>query len=320
MQYSSAGNLLTNRNFILIIGLAAGLLLGDKVAFLKEFTPYLIGLILAVSISGFDFKAFIPFRKSIIPIGVTILINYFVYGAVLLTLAGLLTNNEAYWMGFVVIAATPPAIAVIPFSINLRGNANFSIIGIVGGNVAGIILAPLIMMLFAGDNTISILAMLELITKVLIVPILVSRLLRLTKPVFAFVENHRGVIIDYGFLFVAMTVIGVSRSMLLQHPVEAILPLAIMVFMMFGMGYILQVILNAFRIAPQLIISNKLILVMKNAGFASVMALSLFDNPRVVLPAAILSILLPVYYLVQSNLNLLSTLKRQQKRKVAIQP
>jgi BASS family bile acid:Na+ symporter len=315
---TSIYNLLTNRNFILIVGLAAGLIFGDGVAFLKDYTPYILGTILAVSVSGFSFKDLLPVKKSLVPIGVTILVNYFIYGAIILGLAALLTNNPAFWLGFVVIAATPPAIAVIPFSINLKGDANFSIIGIVGGNVAGIVLAPLTLMLFAGDASISPVAMLDLILKILVIPILASRLLR-WKKIYGFVEKQRGIIIDYLFLLVAMTVIGISRNLFIHHTTEALIPFGIMLFMMFGMGYLLQVILNAMKITPQLIISNKLILVMKNAGFASVMAISLFDNPQVVLPAAILSVLLPVYYLVQSNLNLLGTLKKQQKRRMAVQ-
>lgn len=311
-------DLFFNRNFILILGLALGMILGSGVSFLKPLTPYIIGLILAISISGFRFRDFLPLKQSLRPIGITILVNYFIYGAVLLGLASLLINNEAYWMGFIVIAATPPAIAVIPFSINLKGDSAFSIKGIVGANIAGILISPLIMMLFASQAGVSTMAMLELIMKILVLPVILSRVIRYIKPVFRFVDKQRSVLIDYGFLFVAMTVIGVSRDLLLHNTINALIPLGILLFMMFGLGYLIQVILNAFRIAPALIISNKLIMVMKNAGFASVLALSLFENPQVVLPSAFLSVLLPVYYLVQSNMNLLSMLKRKQKRSFAM--
>jgi len=307
-----------NRNFILILGLAFGMIFGNNISFLKPFTPYILGLILAISISGFRFREFLPLKQSLLPVGVTILVNYLIYGAILLSLASLLITNEAYWWGFIVIAATPPAIAVIPFSINLKGDAGFSIKGIVGANVAGIVISPVIMMIFANQAGVGTMAMLDLILKILVLPVILSRVIRYVKPLFRFVEKQRSVLIDYGFLFVAMTVIGVSRDLLLSNTVNALIPLGIMIFMMFGLGYLLQVILNAFRISPPLIISNKLILVMKNAGFASVLALNLFENPQVVLPAAFLSVLLPVYYLVQSNLNLLSMLKRKQKRRVAM--
>jgi len=309
--------LFTSRNFILLLGITLGLILGQDVAFLENYTPYIIGAILAVSISSLRFSDLLPLKKNLRPIGVTILVNYFIYGTILIALAHIFISNEAFRMGFVVIASTPPAIAVIPFSINLKGNAQFSIVGIVGGNIAGILLAPLIVMLFSAQGAIDPMAVVNLILKMLVVPILVSRLLRI-NPVHGFIEKHRSIMIDYGFLVVAMTVIGITRSLLFNNTVAAIVPFLIVVFMMFGMGYLFQLYLNARRIDPDLIISNKLILVMKNAGFASVMAMNLFENPHVVLPSAILSVMLPVYYMVQSNIDLLNNLKRMQKKRIPL--
>lgn len=302
------GTLLRNRNFILMLGIAAGMLLGDGVAFLKDFTPYIIGSILAVAVASFNFKDFLPLRKSLIPVGITILANYVFYSALIMLLSVLLIDNPAYRLGFVVIAATPPAIAIIPFTINLKGDSTFSIIGIIGGNVAGILFSPAIMLLFGGDNSISPMAIIDLILKMLVAPLIVSRLLRL-KPVYGIIEKHRGVMIDWGFFLVAMTVIGISRDLLIHNTMDAVLPLAILLFMMFGLGTILQKILKRKGTTPARIISNQLILTIKNAGFASVMAINLFPDPKVVLPAAILSVLLPVYYLVLSNMKLSERLR-----------
>ncbi|MCF8338736.1 MAG: hypothetical protein K9I74_12235 [Bacteroidales bacterium] len=318
MRNLTLEKLLTSRNFILVLGITLGLIFGEEVAFLENYTPYIIGAILAVSISSLRFRELLPLKKNLKPIGVTVLVNYFIYGAIVLTLANLFISSEAFKLGFVVIAATPPAIAVIPFSINLKGDAQFSIVGIVGGNIAGIVLAPVIIMIFSAQGAIDPMAVVTLILKMLAVPMLVSRLLRI-KPVHGFIEKHRSILIDYGFLLVAMTVIGITRSLLFNNTLEAIIPFLIVVFMMFGLGYLFQVYLNARRIDPHLIISNKLILVMKNAGFASVMAMGLFEDPHVVLPSAILSVMLPVYYLVQSNIDLLNNLKRIQKKRVAME-
>lgn len=302
------GTLLRNRNFILMLGIAAGMLLGDGVAFLKDFTPYIIGSILAVAVASFNFRDFFPIKKSLVPVGITILANYVFYSALIMLLSVLLIDNPAYRLGFVVIAATPPAIAIIPFTINLKGDSTFSIIGIIGGNVAGILFSPAIMLLFGGDNSISPMAIIDLILKMLVAPLIVSRLLRL-KPVYGIIEKHRGVMIDWGFFLVAMTVIGISRDLLIHNTMDAVLPLAILLFMMFGLGTILQKILKRKGTSPTLIISNQLILTIKNAGFASVMAINLFPDPKVVLPAAILSVLLPVYYLVLSNMKLSERLR-----------
>lgn len=305
--------LLTNRNFIFLMGIAAGFILGDKAAFLKESTPYLIGFILAVSTSSFRFRSLVPVMRNIGPVASCVFLSFFVYGVVLLSLAWLTNAPEPVWLGYVVIAATPPAIAIIPFTFNLNGDTRFSISGVFGANLLGIVITPLIFYIFLGDSMVSSLALFIILVKMLIVPLGVSRMLRWRR-VYPFFDKYRGILIDYGFLLVAMTVIGLNRDLIFNNPDLIIKPVLIFIFLIFVLGNAFKWFLSRYYPDHETVMSLYLMLVVKNAGFAAVVAMNLFPDILVSLPPAILSVFLPVFYIFESNLGKYFFYKRSHKK------
>jgi len=231
--YRPVAGLLTNRNFILLMGIGLGFLLGPRTAILKDSTPYIIGFILAISLSSFSFRNLLPLSKSIYPIIACIITNYVIFGTLVLTLAWLFTENQDLWIGYVVIAATPPAI--VPFSFNLNGDTDFSIIGVFGGNLLGIIITPLIFFLFFGQGLIDSSALMKILITMLIVPLVISRLFR-HRLIYPLIDSFRGIIIDYGFFLVALTIIGLSRDLLFQYPGMILIPAMIFLFAQFIFG------------------------------------------------------------------------------------
>lgn len=293
--------LFTNRNFLFIVGIVLGFVLGDRTVILKDFTPYIIGFILAVSTSGFKFRSFIPIFRNIGPVVSCILLNYLIYGLLLLLLAYIFAPSQDIWIGYVVIAATPPAVAIIPFAANLNGDLRFAISGVFGGNLLGILITPIIFFIFVGDNVVSHLSLMDILLKMLIIPIFVSRLFRIRR-IYPFFEKYRGIMVDYGFLVIAMTVIGLSRNLIFENPDLIRYPLMIFLFIMFFLGGLFKYILSRYYPDKEVIVTLSLMLTVKNAGFAAVVALSLFENNLVAIPAAILSVLLPVFYMFESTL------------------
>jgi BASS family bile acid:Na+ symporter len=291
---------LTNRNFIFPLGIVMGFVLGSKTIVFKELTPYIIGFILAISTSSHKFKSFIPAVGNFGAIIASFFLNYIVYGAIVLSLAYLFIDDEHILTGMVIIVATPPAIAIIPFTINLMGDARYSITGVLGGNLLGIVLTPLIFMVFTGDDRVSSLDLLNILAKILIIPMFLSRLLRF-RAILPWIENYRGHVIDYGYFIVSMTVIGLNRDLIIENPGNAVPPLLILVFMIFIVGEVYKYFALKRNYEKEIVISNNLMLTVKNAGFAAVVAMSLFQEVKVALPAALLGVLLPLHYLYQSN-------------------
>ncbi|MBU2650159.1 MAG: bile acid:sodium symporter [Bacteroidetes bacterium] len=294
-------SLLTNRNLIFLAGIAAGFLLGDKTAFLKDSTTYIIGFILAVATSGFRFRSLVPVVRNVGPVTSCVFLNYIVFGGLMLLLAWLTGATGAVWTGYVVIAATPPAIAIIPFTFNLKGDTRYSISGVFGGNLLGIVLTPLIFLIFMGDSVVSPYSLLLILVKMLIIPLAVSRVFR-WKKLYPFIDKNRGILIDYGFLVVAMTVIGLSRNIIFGNPYCVLMPLSIFVFLMFILGNLFKWWLSRVNPDREIVMSLYLMLTIKNAGFAAVVAINLFPDLMVTLPPAILSVLLPLFYIFESTL------------------
>jgi BASS family bile acid:Na+ symporter len=276
-----------------------GIILGDKTEVLKDSTLYVIGAILAISTSSFKFREFTPTAHNSRQMAMAILLNYVLLNVLILVPAWFFVP-ENIWFGFIIIAATPPAIAIIPFTINLDGDKSFSIIGVFAANVLGIFITPGILILFLGNSGINPFEILLMMVKILILPLLFSRVLRL-KPINGFIEKNRGNLVDIGFFIVATTVIGLSRDLLFENPYLLIIPAIILVTLQFGVSYLTGKVLMKFGLNRRSTLSVKMLLVIKNAGFSAIIAFNLFpNNSEVLIPAAILSTLLPIYYIFES--------------------
>jgi BASS family bile acid:Na+ symporter len=78
--------------------------------------------------------------------------NYLILGSLLLGLNALLIQDEALRAGFVIIAAVPPAVAVIPFTFFLNGDEKHSLLGTIGAYLGALIIMPLVALTFLGPG------------------------------------------------------------------------------------------------------------------------------------------------------------------------
>jgi BASS family bile acid:Na+ symporter len=86
------------------------------------------------------------------PVLGSLAINYVLLGGCILGLSMLLIRDEALRSGFIIIAAAPPAVAVIPFTGFLNGNSTFSLVGTIGCYLGALIIMPLIALGFLGSG------------------------------------------------------------------------------------------------------------------------------------------------------------------------
>jgi predicted Na+-dependent transporter len=62
----------------------------------------------------------------VLPVLVGLALNFGVNGGLVLALSALMAPGKAIFTGFVLVAAAPPAIAVVPFTALLRGDRTFA--------------------------------------------------------------------------------------------------------------------------------------------------------------------------------------------------
>lgn len=287
-------SLIQNRNFILISSLVLGLSLTEPAIFLKDSLLWVLAVVMLFSVSGINFKNLRNFKQAAGITARSVLMNYFIFGAVLLSLSFLLFDDKSIQTGFIVIAATPPGVAVIPFTAIFKGNMKFALIGILGSYLAAIILSPLIITIFTDAKSADPMRILETIAIVVVVPLILSRLLRLKK-VYPTTEKIRGKIIDMGFALIIYTSIGLNRDLLFSDFRILLYSSLIFIVSMFVTGLLYSRFFSR-RISKAANISHNLMLTIKSSGFAAATAITLFDV-KAAIPAAILSVFVLLYLL-----------------------
>jgi len=287
--------LLQSRNFILPLAVVLSLAVGQTAVWTKPALLPVLMLIMTVSTASITSKELAAFKTMARPILISQLLNYFVLGGVILLAAWLMVDDKELWSGFVVLAAMPPAIAVTPYSYLLKGNTFFSLIGMVAAYLFALVITPAVMILFLGVGFLNPMELLLILLQIIIVPLIASRLLRLTKLIHS-IDRWRGTFINWCFFVVVFTIIGLNRQVLFGE-VDALLKIsAVVIISTFVLGHVLQLVAKALHLSKQTVISWMLMGTLKNYGLASVIALTLFSE-KASIPSAI-GVVFSVLYVV----------------------
>ncbi len=221
--------------------------------------------------------------------------NYGVLGSLLLGLNFLMVREETLRYGFIITAAVPPAIAVIPFTFILNGNHAFTFIATIGCYLAALLVMPLILFAFIGSGFVESGKILTLMVELILIPLLVSRVLLWMK-VAERLEPLKGAITNWGFFLIVYTIVGLNRDLFFAQPL-AFLPSAfIALASTFFLGFVIEKTARSFRVDSQLTTSLILLGTQKNTGLAAGLALALFGE-RTAAPATISTIFMLVYFI-----------------------
>jgi len=283
-----------NRNILLVLAILLGIFIPGYSLLLKDYILIILAIVMTASLSAISLKALLPIKKVIKPMLVGIFLNHFVFGFFIIIVAYLYTYNTNLFYGFIVIAATPPGVAIIPFTYKLKGNLDYSIIGTFGAFLSSIIFAPLLIYLFIGDTGVSPIEILKIMLLLIILPFLLSRFL-LIKNVKPLAIAHRGRIIDYGFTLIIYTSVGLNSDVFYDDFMLLISILFVFIIIMFGIGKIIGRILPKSN-SQEDILSKKLLFAIKSSGFAVVTAIDTF-GVEAAIPATIMSIVVVLYLL-----------------------
>lgn len=283
------GRLLRNRNFILLLAISLGLLIGKPLATwtAPSVLPFLaiVMTLSAIDVTSRDLTTLknIPYSA-----GLSLLLNYVVMGGITLLLAWWLIEDSDLWAGFVVFATVPPAVGVVPFSYILGGNTLFSLIGMIAAYLSALFIIPTIMALFLGMGYFDPLRLSIILGELVLLPIILSRILRAFNLVER-IKPWRGTIINWCFFIVLFTIVGLNREAFFSEFNTLIRIIVIAVIISFILGFILDFSTRALRIKRETSISMILIGTTKNYGLASGILLTLFGE-RAALPVSVCTV------------------------------
>ena len=285
--------LLRNRDFILIMALSLGLLSGGGARWTERAILPALALVMTLSTMGVPGSTFLSPRKLVVPALVGIALNYGVLGSLLLGTSSLFIGEEALRDGFVIMAAVPPAVAVIPFSVILNGNQTFALIGTMGCYLGALILTPLVALQFLGGGLGDPGKIATIMIELILLPLLLSRVLLWIRWAER-IDPFKGTITNWSFFLIVYTIIGLNRELFFDRPIALILPALIALASTFLLGWVIEWVSRLIRVDSQTITSLVLLGTHKNTGLAAGLALTLFSEKTAV-PATVTTIFMLVY-------------------------
>jgi BASS family bile acid:Na+ symporter len=285
--------LFRNRNFILSMALALGLLLGQGAHWTEKLVLPALAFVMMLSTTSVTGSLFRSPRKLLVPILAGISINYVVLGGSILILSGLLVLEEPFKIGFIILAAVPPAVGVIPFTGFLDGDVEFSLIGCLACYLGAFIVTPLIFLTFLGLSAGFQVKLFITMAEVIIIPLVLSRILVYTR-VASRIATVKGSLINWSFFLVVYTVVGLNREVFLSQPSSLIPAAAVTVATTFLLGYLIERAGRILRVDSKRVISMVLLGTSKNAGFAAGLALVLFGK-QTAIPSTVQTVFMLSY-------------------------
>jgi len=287
--------ILKNRNFIFILAFVLGLSIGNMVGWAKHLTLPALAIVMTVSMTEISLKSFLPLKSLLKPVLLAILLNYFAFAAVMLTMAWFIIPQKEIWIGFVIIAFAPPGVAIPPFTAILGGDIKFSLMGVVGSYMAALIILPLAGLIFVGRSFIQPLNLIIVFTELIIIPIIISQIFIKTK-IDKYILKFRGPIVNWGLFVIIFTIIGLNRSVFFNDPKTLGKISLICAVTIFGLGLLYEFITKKLKISRSISSCIVLLGTIKNGGFAAATSLTLFGG-RASLPSAVASVFLIIFLL-----------------------
>ena len=278
--------LLRNRNFILVLAIALGLIAGKQVAIKTEpLVLPLLALVMSLSATDITNRELVSLKTMYRPIAYSLLLNYVLLGGTILLLAWWLIPDEELRTGFVILAAVPAAPAVLPFTHSLGGDTRFSLIGMTGSYLAALVVLPLAIVLFLGLELFNPWRLLLILGELIIIPIIASRILLATGWA-KYITPYRGTIVNWSFFVIVFTLIGVNRQAFFGE-FDILLRIAVIaIAISFVLGYLLELIAKALRLKHETAVSVILMGTLKNYSLSGGILLALFTE-RSTIPVSV---------------------------------
>jgi bile acid:Na+ symporter, BASS family len=285
--------LLRDRNVIMLIGIAVGLAWGDGASWAELLILPGLAVVMTLSTMGISGSTFRPISAVLSPALAGIAMTYLVFAGTVLPLNLLFVKDPALRTGFILLAAVPPAIAVIPFTLFLKGNTAFSLVGTIGAYLGGLVLMPSITLLFIGADLLNPSKVILILAELIVAPLIASQILMWTR-LDRFLIPVKGTIINWSFCVFTYTVVGLNRDVFLHRPASLIVVAIIAAISMFLLGWAIERVARLMKLSSEVTTSLVLLGTLKNYGIAGGIALALFSK-EAAMPSTVSAVIMILF-------------------------
>ena len=252
-----------------------------------------LAFVMVLSTIGVDGSLFRTPSRWLNPALVGLFMNYILLGGLIVALSSLLPLKEDFRTGYIILAAVPPAVGVIPFTSILDGDVEFSLIATLACYFGAFLFTPLIFSVFLGQSFDYQLGLFITLIQLILVPLIISRIVRYINWAQR-IEPVRGLLTNWSFFIVVYTIVGVNRQVFFSDPMS-LLPAAVLtVTTSYLLGYVIEKAGHRMRFDVKKVTSMLLLGTSKNAGFAAGLALSLFGR-QTAIPITVQTVLMLSY-------------------------
>ena len=275
---------LKNTVFMFLLATLIAFVYPNLAAYLEQYIVLALILLMTFSLTEVKLRG-LDIRTDLRYIAMALMLNYVFLSGIILVLTILLIKDVDIFRGFVVMAAIPPAIAILPLSTLLKGDTRLALIANASIYIFSILLVPAILLLSLGTSTVDPLQILVVLLELIILPLLISRAI-IRTPYYKQLKGDRNILINLGFFIVIYVVIGLNRDILLNES-SILLLVSIIAFMRtFFSGTLVYKISKMLNVPFERKVTYTLFGSYKNMGLAATIALLLF-GARATIPLAV---------------------------------
>jgi BASS family bile acid:Na+ symporter len=276
---------LRNSNLLFLIAFLLGLFLGGYAPLLKGYILPALILIMSLSTTQISLSELTHVKHYIRDIFFVFVINYLFLSGLILLANHLIIRDHDLYVGFVVMAAIPSAVAVLPFTYLLKGEMTVSLIGSASLYLLALAVAPIISFQLLDVGRVNPFRLIIVLIQLILIPFIVSRLL-LKWRAFHQIKGNTNILVNLAFFLIIYVVIGMNRSTFLSHFDVLILVSSIAFLRTFVSGHLVDLLSRLAGTDRGRRMSYVLFGSFKNLGLAAAITLVLF-NERAAIPAAV---------------------------------
>jgi BASS family bile acid:Na+ symporter len=284
-----------NRNVLLTLSLVLALPAGQAAPFLEPLVLPAFGLVMTLALVEVSGKELRSVRAMVLPALAGLALNFVLNGSVVLSLSTLFSSRQEFYTGWVLMAAVPPTVAVVPFTFLLNGDRAFALFATIGCYLGALAITPLMAVWLLGAGFIDPFKIFKILLLLILLPLLLSRLL-LWARLAPRLEPVREDLINWFLALLVYIIVGVNRDLFLGHPLTLLSPIVISLISTFGLGGAISRIARLAGLRHNLTISLIFLGTMKDAGLAGALALTLF-NQKAAVPASVVTVFHIAYFI-----------------------
>jgi len=263
---------------MMTLGLLAGLLSGGSPWYTKEISMASLAVLMTFSLSVVslkDARGMDHYRHA----AYALLLNYL--GLTLFILVIGLFFSDDLWPGWVLMAAAPSAVSVVPFTTVLGGKTTKALFSTAVNYLLALALMPAITLLLIG-SAVSAASLVYSLLLLIVIPMAASRgvmMLSIRK-------ETNTILMNICFAVLIFAVAGSNRDAFLEDPVLVLAISVACVLRTFGTGLLTESALKRLSVQKSERVSYVLFASYKNLGLTATLAIALFE-PIVAVPATI---------------------------------